>query len=66
MANFVPVRKELHQTLKLASKRDLAHLEGQHIVPVTAAEFAQASASFPIVFLKTQTLLVIAVLQCWV
>lgn len=52
MANFVPVRKESHQNLKLASKRDLAHLEGQHIVPVTAAEFAQASASFPIVFVK--------------
>jgi hypothetical protein len=52
MANFVPVRKESHQHLKLASKRDLAHIEGQHIVPVTAAEYAQASASFPIVFVK--------------
>ncbi len=52
MANFVPVRKESHQNLKLASKRDLAHLEGQHIIPITAAEYAQASASFPIVFVK--------------
>lgn len=52
MANFVPVRKEQHQNLKLASKRDLAHVAGQHIVSVTAAEFAQASASFPIVLVK--------------
>jgi len=52
MANFVPVRKEQHQNLKLASKRDLAHIAGQHIVSVTAAEYAQASASFPVVFIK--------------
>lgn len=52
MANFVPVRKEQHQKLKLATKRDLTHVAEQHIVPVTAAEFAQASASFPIVLVK--------------
>jgi hypothetical protein len=52
MANFVPIRKEQHQNLKLASKRDLAHIAGQHIVSVTAAEYAQASASFPVVFVK--------------
>ncbi len=52
MANFVPVRKEQHQNLKLAGKRDLAHVAGQHIVSVTAAEYAQASASFPIVLVK--------------
>ena len=52
MANFVPVRKEQHQNLKLASKRDLAHVAGQHIITVTAAEYAQASASFPIVLVK--------------
>lgn len=52
MANFVPLRKEQHQNLKLASKRELSHVDGQHIVPVTAAEFAQASSSFPIVFVK--------------
>ncbi len=52
MANFVPVRKEQHQNLKLASKRDLKHVEGQHIVAITAAEYAQASASFPVVLVK--------------
>jgi len=52
MANFVPVRKEQHQNLKLAGKRGLAHVAGQHIVSVTASEYAQASASFPIVLVK--------------
>lgn len=52
MANFVPVRKEQHQNLKLASKRDLAHVAGQHIISLTAAEYAQASASFPVLLVK--------------
>jgi hypothetical protein len=52
MANFVPVRKEQHQNLKIANQRNLAHVANQHIVPVTAAEYAQASASFPIVLVK--------------
>lgn len=52
MANFVPVRKEQHQNLKLSKTRDLSHVAGQHILPVTATEFAQASASFPVVLVK--------------
>lgn len=52
MANFVPVKQEQHQNLKLANKRDLSHVAGQHIVPITAAEYAQASASFPVLFVK--------------
>jgi hypothetical protein len=52
MANFVPVRKEQHQNLKIANQRNLAHVANQHIVPVTAAEYAQASVSFPIVLVK--------------
>jgi hypothetical protein len=52
MANFAPVRKEQHQNLKLASQRNLNHVASQHIVPVTAAEYAQASASFPVVLIK--------------
>ena len=52
MANFVPLRKEQHQKLKLASNRALTHLVGQHIIPLTAAEYGQASSSFPIVFVK--------------
>jgi len=54
MANFVPVRKEQHQKLKIANKRDLSHVADQHIVPITAGEFAQASVSFPIVFVKNE------------
>lgn len=52
MANIVPIKKEQHQNLKLTKARDLSHVAGQHIIPLTAAEFAQASASFPIVFIK--------------
>jgi len=52
MANFVAIKADKHQNLKLASKRDLEHVAGQHIVSVTAAEYAQASASFPVVFVK--------------
>lgn len=52
MANIAPVRKEHHQKLKLASTRNISHVEGQHIIPVTAAEYAQSSASFPLVFVK--------------
>lgn len=52
MTNIVPVRKEQHQKLKLANTRNISHVEGQHIIPVSAAEYAQASASFPLVFVK--------------
>ncbi|KGJ97508.1 SapC family protein [Colwellia psychrerythraea] len=52
MAKFEPIRKEQHEHLKLASKRELTHIANQHIVSVTATEFAQASASFPVVLVK--------------
>ena len=52
MANIVPVRQEQHKKLKLASTRNISHIKGQHIIPVSAAEYAQSSASFPIVLVK--------------
>lgn len=52
MANFVPVRKEQLQNIKVASKRDLDHVEGLHIIAVTAAEYAHAASSFPVVLVK--------------
>ncbi|WP_159822302.1 SapC family protein [Colwellia sp. 20A7] len=52
MANFVPVRKEQHQNLKISNTRNISHVAGQNIIPVAAAEYAQASASFPLVFVK--------------
>jgi hypothetical protein len=52
MTSIQPIRKEQHQNLKLSSKRDLSHVAKQHIVPVAAAEYAQASASFPVVLVK--------------
>ncbi len=52
MANIVAIKKEQHQKLKLANKRNLKHVAGQHIIPVTAAEFAKAASSFPVVIVK--------------
>ena len=52
MANIVPVKQEQHQKLKLATTRNLSYVKGQHIIPVFATEYAQSSASFPIVFVK--------------
>jgi len=52
MANIVPVKKDQHQNLKVSAKRDLAHAEKQHIIPVNAREFAQAATSYPVVFVK--------------
>jgi len=52
MANIVPVKKEQHQALKVSGKRDLSHVAQQHIVPVTAREYAQSATSYPIVFVK--------------
>jgi hypothetical protein len=52
MANIVPVKKDQHKNLKVATKRDLKHVEKQHIAPITAREFAQAATSYPVVFVK--------------
>lgn len=52
MANFVPVRKEQLQNVKIATKRDLDHVIGQHIISITAAEYAHAASSFPVVLVK--------------
>jgi len=52
MANFVAIKSDKHQNLKISQKRNLAHVQNQHIVTITAAEYAQSSASFPIVLVK--------------
>jgi len=52
MANFVAIKSDKHQNLKISQKRNLAHVANQHIVTVTASEYAQSSASFPIVLVK--------------
>jgi len=52
MANFVPVNKEAHQNLKVAAKRDLSHVSEQHLVPISAREYAQAATSYPIALVK--------------
>ncbi|NQY65779.1 MAG: SapC family protein [Alteromonadaceae bacterium] len=52
MANVVPLKKEQHQNLKVSTKRDLSHVAKQHIVPVSAREYAQAATSYPILLVK--------------
>lgn len=52
MANIVAVKKDQHQKLKLSQQRDLSHVAGQHIAPVTATEFAKAASNFPVVIIK--------------
>ena len=52
MTNFVAIKADKHKTLKVSQKRNLAHVANQHIIAISAAEYAQASASFPIVFVQ--------------
>jgi hypothetical protein len=52
MANVVAIKKAKHQALKLAEKRTLSHIDNQHIAPISAFEYAQASTAFPVVFVK--------------
>jgi hypothetical protein len=52
MANITPVKKETHQNIKIADKRDLSHMAKQHIAPVSAREYSQAATCYPIVFIK--------------
>lgn len=52
MANVVPVRKDLHQNIKVASKRGLEHIANQHIAPISAIEYSKAANSFPIFLVK--------------
>lgn len=54
MANVTPIKKETHQNIKIAKTRDLSHVANQHIAPVTAPEYAQASSSYPVVIVKDQ------------
>lgn len=54
MANITPIKKETHQNIKIAAKRDLSHVENQHIAPITAPEFSQAGTSYPVVLVKDQ------------
>jgi len=52
MANVVPVRKDQHQNLKVATTRGLEHIAKQHIAPITAREYSKAGNSFPIFLVK--------------
>ena len=52
MANITPIKKETHQNIKIAAKRDLSHVANQHLSPISAREYAQAATSYPIVLVK--------------
>jgi hypothetical protein len=52
MANVVPVRKNLHQNIKIATKRGLEHIANQHIAPISAREYPKAANNFPIFLVK--------------
>lgn len=52
MAKLEPVKAEQHKNLKIAAKRSLKHISGQHIVPITAPEFSQGATSYPIFIVK--------------
>ena len=54
MANITPIKKETHQNIKIAAKRDLSNVSTQHIAPITAPEFSQAATSYPVVIVKDQ------------
>lgn len=55
MTNIVAINKEQHKNLKVTSGRDFEHVAKQHIVPISAREFASASTSYPVVFIKDNT-----------
>ena len=52
MTNIVAIKKEKHQKLTVSKQRTLAHTSEQHIAPITAVEFSQAAANFPVVIVK--------------
>lgn len=52
MAKLEPVKLAQHKNIKVAAKRSLKHVAAQHIVPITAPEFAQGATSYPIFIVK--------------
>ncbi|MEW6990203.1 SapC family protein [Colwelliaceae bacterium 6441] len=52
MANFKPINKNQHQTLKVKADPSYAHSAKSHIVPVSVFELPQVQAEYPIVFIK--------------
>lgn len=53
MTSVVPVNSTKHKDIKIDS-RDLSLFKGEHIIPLSAYEVAQAATDIPIVFVKNQ------------
>lgn len=52
MTNIVPLNLDQHADLKIKQNVGFSHVLGQHIVPIVAHEFVQASTDVPVVFVK--------------
>ena len=52
MANFTPIKKDQHKSLKVANNRGLEHIANQHLVGTNAKEYNQLALSFPLFFIK--------------
>ncbi|MFI2811661.1 MULTISPECIES: SapC family protein [Microbulbifer] len=49
---IVPLQSDVHGKLKVRELGGFDHVEGSHMVPVTAHEFTRLGAEYPIVFVK--------------
>ncbi len=52
MAKIIPVNPEQHKGLKIKTS-DLSLFKGEHIVPISVFEAAQAGAEMPVIFIKS-------------
>ncbi len=50
--NFVPLDKNKHKDLKVTLDRSLPHAKSSHLSAASIREYAQLSASMPIIFIK--------------
>lgn len=50
--NFVPLEKSKHEALKVAFDNTLAHAKKSHLSAASIREYAQLSATMPIIFIK--------------
>lgn len=52
MNQYVPLQKERHKNLRIKPGRSYEYFNTHHMVPVTAKEFSDLAASYPIIFIK--------------
>jgi hypothetical protein len=52
MTNIIPVNNELHRSIKIKRSQDFSRFSKQHLIPITAQDFAAIASELPIVFVK--------------